>query len=61
VLFSWPLMLLDTELECGEETANADDERYPGPLLGVNGVMGEAGAFINRPPHRLQFDEPDGL
>lgn len=49
------------ELGCGEDTEKADAEPYPGPLLGVKGVMGEAGAFISRPPHRLQFGEPDWL
>lgn len=46
---------------CGDDTEKLDGGRYPDPLLGVNGVMGEAGAFINRPPHLLQCDEPDGL
>lgn len=45
----------------GEANWNGADERDAEPLLGVKGVIGEAGAFINRPPHRLQVDEPDGL
>jgi hypothetical protein len=50
-------------LGCGEAAEKLPD-LYPEPavaLLGVNGVMGEAGAFIRRPPHRLQVDEPVGL
>lgn len=58
---SRPCILLGgMALGCGDDTEKFDG-RYPGPLLGVNGVMGDAGAFIRRPPHRLQCDEPDGL
>lgn len=35
--------------------------RWPWLTIGVNGVVGVEGAFMMRPPHRLQVDPPVGL
>lgn len=35
--------------------------RWPWLTIGVNGVIGEEGAFMTRPPQRLQVDPPEGL
>lgn len=35
--------------------------RSTGVPAGLNGVIGEEGAFIMRPPHLLHVDCPDGL